>query len=103
RVSMEYLLALRGDPASQSSLLSTSIQTAMLMRRVLDADTPAAPVSGVYGSKVFVSTDDLDVTNRLFFNLRDAEGQNDWGQADAQRHPGGSLANLRRSNLPDER
>ena len=103
RVSMEYLLALRGDPASQSSLLSTSIQTAMLMRRVLDADTPAAPVSGVYGSKVFVFTDDLDVTNRLFFNLRDAEGQNDWGQADAQRHPGGSLANLRRSNLPDER
>jgi ATP-dependent helicase Lhr and Lhr-like helicase len=103
RVSMEYLLALRGDPASQASLLSSSIQTAMLMRRVLDANTPTAPVSGVYGSKVFVFTDDLDVTNRLFFNLRDAEGQNDRGQADSQRHPGGSLANLRRSNLPDER
>jgi len=33
---MEYLVALRGDPVSGASLLSTTIQTAMLMRRVLD-------------------------------------------------------------------
>jgi len=33
----EYFMALRGDPASQTSLLSTTIQTAMLMRRMLDS------------------------------------------------------------------
>ena len=32
----EYLLALRGDPVSQTALLSTTIQSAMLTRRVLD-------------------------------------------------------------------
>ncbi len=104
RVGMEYLVALRGDPASQSSLLSTSIQTAMLMRRTLDArNNNTAPKSEVYGSKEFVFTDDLDVTNRMFYNLRDAEGQNSGGQPDVQRHPSGSLANLRSPQGPDER
>lgn len=104
RVGMEYLVALRGDPASQSSLLSTSIQTAMLMRRTLDAtNTNTARISEVYGSKEFVFTDDLDVTNRMFYNLRDAEGQDSWGNRDLQRHPNGSLANLRNPQLPDER
>ena len=32
----EYLLALRGDPVSRSSLLSTSIQAALLASRILD-------------------------------------------------------------------
>lgn len=104
RVGMEYLVALRGDPASQSSLLSTSIQTAMLMRRTLDTtNNNTAPVSGVYGSKEFVFTDDLDVTNRMYYNLRDAEGQDSWGRPDLQRHPNGSLANLRNPQLQDER
>lgn len=104
RVGMEYLVALRGDPASQSSLLSTSIQTAMLMRRTLDdTSSNTARVSEVYGSKEFVFTDDLDVTNRMFYNLRDAEGQDSWGSPDLQRHPNGSLANLRDPRLPDER
>lgn len=104
RVGMEYLVALRGDPASQSSLLSTSIQTAMLMRRTLDAtNSNTALKSEVYGSKEFVFTDDLDVTNRMFYNLRDAEGQDSWGRPDLQRHPNGSLANLRNPQLPDER
>jgi hypothetical protein len=104
RVGMEYLIALRGDPASQSSLLSTSIQTAMLMRRTLDArNNNTAIDSEVYGSKEFVFTDDLDVTNRMFYNLRDAEGQNSWGLPDLSKHPGGSLANLRNSQLPEER
>lgn len=104
RVGMEYLVALRGDPASQSSLLSTSIQTAMLMRRTLDArNSNTAPQSEVYGSKEFVFTDDLDVTNRMFYNLRDAEGQNSWGRPDVQNHPNGSLANLRNPQAPDER
>ncbi len=104
RVGMEYLIALRGDPASQSSLLSTSIQTAMLMRRTLDAmNNNTAIDSQVYGSKEFVFTDDLDVTNRMFYNLRDAEGLNSWGFPDLNKHPGGSLANLRSSQLPEER
>lgn len=104
RVGMEYLVALRGDPASQSSLLSTSIQTAMLMRRTLDPrNNNTALISDVYGSKEFVFTDDLDVTNRMFYNLRDAEGQDSWGRPDLQRHPNGSLANLRSPQLPDER
>ena len=104
RVGMEYLVALRGDPASQSSLLSTSIQTAMLMRRTLDArNNNTAPKSEVYGSKEFVFTDDLDVTNRMFYNLRDAEGQDSWGRPDVKKHPNGSLANLRNPQAPDER
>ncbi len=104
RVGMEYLVALRGDPASQSSLLSTSIQTAMLMRRTLDArNNNTAPQSEVYGSREFVFTDDLDVTNRLFYKLRDAEGQNGWGQPDRKNHPTGSLANLRNPQRPDVR
>lgn len=94
---MEYLLAVRGDPVSGASLLSTTIQTAMLMRRVLDTtDSPTS--NGFFGKKLFVFTDDLDATNRLYFNLLDAEGQNSWGKLDPARHPTGSLANLRSPN-----
>lgn len=94
---VEYQLALRGDPVSGASLLSTSIQTAMLLRRILD---PAfqPPSNGAYGSRVFLFTDDLDVTNRLFYNLRNAEGLNLWGQPDPRRLP---LASLRRSDVLD--
>ena len=102
----EYLAAVRGDPASGVSLLSTTIQTAMLWRRVLDAnpvgvlgEANAAP--RLFGRKVFVFTDDLDVTNRLYFDLVDAEGMNSRGQPDRQRHPQGSLATLRRGDLPE--
>jgi hypothetical protein len=95
----EYLIALRGDPASGTALLSTTIQTSMLLRRVLDrADRP---VSGdAYGSKLFVFTDDLDVTNRLLHFLRNAEGQKDRGTPDPTWHPDGSLANLRHTSKP---
>lgn len=64
----EYGLVLRGDPASGAALLSTSIQTVMLGARLLDREP------GVFGASAFVFTDDLDVTNRLFDDLRDAEG-----------------------------
>src|SRR5207248_889905 len=66
-------LALRGDPVASTSLLSTSIQTAMLLRRILDPAN-ANPSRGLYGKRVFLFTDDLDVTNRLYNNLQDAEG-----------------------------
>ena len=91
---MEYQLILRGDPVSGTSLLSTSIQTAMLLRRVLDPAT--IPVSqGLYGSRIFAFTDDLDVTNRLFHNLLDAEGRDSWGRPLPNRPP---LAGLRVHN-----
>jgi ATP-dependent Lhr-like helicase len=54
----EYLLALRGDPVSQTALLSTTIQATMLSRRVLD-HTVERKSRGVWGSKTFVFTDDL--------------------------------------------
>ena len=66
----EYSVVVRGDPVSGASLLSTTIQTAMLTGRLLDRPGSA----GLYGSSGFVFTDDLDVTNRLYDDLRDAEG-----------------------------
>lgn len=76
----EHLLALRSDPVSNGSTLSTTIQTAMLIPRILDpvgaaAEGGGGPSGGLYGSRTFVFTDDLDVTNRLYYNLLDAEGQ----------------------------
>lgn len=72
----EYLLALRGDAVSQSSLLSTTIQSTMLTHRMLDSQNGRGKniSKGVYGSKSFVFTDDLDVINRLYDQLLDAEG-----------------------------
>ena len=68
----EYLMVLRGDPVSQTALLSTTIQATMLLERTLD-DTPSR--SGqTWGSKTFVFADDLDVVNRLFGQIADAEG-----------------------------
>ena len=90
----EYLLALRGDPVSGTSLLSTTIQTSMLLRRILDVRA-----GGVYGSRLFTFTDDLDVTNRLYFQLLDAEGRNSWGRFDPGGH--GALAALRASTQPE--
>lgn len=69
----EYLIAARTDPTSTASVLSTTIQSTMLVARILD--TPGSRTSAnAYGSKVFVFTDDLDVTNRLFYDTLDAEG-----------------------------
>lgn len=99
RRGAEYMLAVRSDPASGVSVLSTTIQAAMLMRRIQDTTRNGAS-KGLYGTREFVFTDDLDVTNRLFFNLRDAEGQDSWGRRNQQR-PDGSLANLRDSARTD--
>jgi ATP-dependent Lhr-like helicase len=88
-VSREYGIVLRGDPISGASLLSTTIQTAMLLGRVLD-NAPS-----IYGSVAFAFTDNLDVINRLYDNLRDAEGVTPRGR------PGGAiLADLRSPQAP---
>lgn len=91
---MEYLVALRGDPLSGASLLSTTIQTSMLLRRCLDREQ-----GGVYGSRLFVFTDDLDVTNRLYFDLLDAEGRDSWGRPNPRGN--GPLAALRSSTMSE--
>lgn len=92
----EYQILLRGDPASRASLLSTTIQTSMLLPRLLDPPG-ATNTSGSFGRRAFLFTDDLDVTNRLFDDLRDAEAFTIFGKPDPQRLP---LANIRRGD-PD--
>jgi ATP-dependent helicase Lhr and Lhr-like helicase len=89
----EYLLALRGDPVSQTALLSTTIQAGMLTRRVLDSHLTRKS-RGVWGCKTFMFTDDLDVNNRLFSGVADAEG---WKLRGGNLWPGpsGPLAELR--------
>ena len=89
----EYQVLLRGDPVSQAALLSTSIQAAFLLTRLLDPPGSAKSDRRV-GERLFVFTDDLDVTNRLFDDLRDAERPSPprWEQASTRRPP---LAALR--------
>lgn len=97
---MEYLVALRGDPSSGVSLLSTTIQASMLLGRALD---PRQGVSSdTYGKRVFIFTDDLDITNRLYYDLLDAEGYDAFGNPrTSSDRPNGALANLRSSIHPD--
>ncbi|MFB8073563.1 protein DpdJ [Streptomyces californicus] len=89
----EYMIAMRSDPTSGASVLSTTIQTAMLLPRILDE--PASRISkGLLGTKAFVFTDDLDVTNRLYSYLLDAEGQRyEKGRTEQFKPP---LASMRR-------
>ena len=92
----EYMLALRGDPVSQTSLLSTTIQASMLTRRILDNRDKVS--RGTWGEKCFVFTDDLDVNNRLYHQLADAEGwKTSWRGLIPSREP---LACLRGPNFP---
>jgi len=101
----EYLIALRSDPTSGASVLSTTIQASMLLPRTQDA--PGRRISeGLLGTKAFVFTDDLDVTNRLYGYLLDAEGQKYFnGKAEHKKAPlasmrvpaGGDLVNQRRA------
>jgi hypothetical protein len=98
----EYMLALRGDPVSQTALLSTTIQTLMLSARLLD---PPGTFDGktmpFFGWRAFAFTDQLDATNRLFKDLLDAEGRYPNGGApNLNKHPDGGLARLRRGNVP---
>ncbi|MYZ42458.1 protein DpdJ [Schauerella aestuarii] len=94
----EYMLALRGDPVSRAALLSTTIQASMALQRCLDpkADKPGDSVScGTFGQRTFVFTDNLDVINRLYFDLLSAEGRNSYGDPDIRNAPNGGLAILR--------
>ncbi|MEU0166837.1 protein DpdJ [Streptomyces iakyrus] len=92
----QYALALRGDPVSGASLLSTSIQTAMLHGRMLDLDHNRY----LHGSTGFLFTDDLDVTNRFYNDLRDAEGGQD--RTGRRRNPQKVVLAGLRSSVRDE-
>lgn len=99
----EYMLALRGDPVSQAALLSTSIQALMLASRLLDRREQFGKDRRAFaGWRSFAFTDQLDATNRLFYDLRDAEGLTPQGYPATQRAPDGGLAHLRRGS-PDLR
>ncbi|MFC1482245.1 protein DpdJ [Myxococcota bacterium] len=80
----EYQLLLRADPTGMTSVLSTSIQTGMLLARMADRQQEGA---SRFGSRVFMFTDDLDVTNRLFDDLRDAESLDFFGRPRPNREP----------------
>ena len=69
----EYLLALRGDAVSQTALLSTTIQSSMLAAR-LQEPRENGKSHGAWGAKTFVFCDNLDLVNRLYYQLYDAEG-----------------------------
>ena len=78
--SMEYNLAVKGDPASGGSLLATSIQCGMLLSRLLTPrhllpapEGTALKPEAFYGRKVFGFTDNLDVVNRWLSDMVDAE------------------------------
>ncbi|WP_329106896.1 protein DpdJ [Micromonospora sp. NBC_01699] len=87
----EYQVVLRGDPGAQTALLSTTIQSLMLIRRVLD---PRPTTIGAYGSRVFAFCDNLDLVNRLYRQVLDAEGFDEFGRRKAN---GYALADLRMS------
>jgi hypothetical protein len=102
----EYMIALRGDPVSRAALLSSTIQTTMLLERCLDPKTAKLSDSvskGAFGQRTFVFTDDLDVTNRLYFGLLSAEGRSSNGGPDMRNAPNGGLAVLRRSGPSSSR
>lgn len=69
---MEYNIVLRGDPFSTASLLSTSVQTSMLLGRMLDPIHKDIS-KGAFGPKLFGFTDKLDVINRWYHIEIDAE------------------------------
>lgn len=84
----EYQLVLRGDPSSQASLLSTSVQTVMLLARMLDPLNNQQLSGARLPPKLFAFTDNLDVTNRFYHTLRDAENfQRNTGNRQTDKFP----------------
>jgi hypothetical protein len=77
-VDVEYNVVVQGNPAAGASLLATSIQTAMLVPRLLTPRlAPRGASAGLenvfFGRKVFGFTDKLDGVNRWLSDLTDAE------------------------------
>lgn len=92
---IEYNVVVRGDPVAGTSLLSTSVQTVMLLGRILDplpGRGSLSPSGGAIGHKVFAFTDKLDVINRWYHTEQDAETTKILSQ----------YRSLRESRLPSE-
>jgi hypothetical protein len=73
---LEYNVVLKGDPVSGTTLLSTSVRTAMLICRILDplqAGAEEGVSGGAYGQRVFAFSDKLDVINRWYHIEREVE------------------------------
>lgn len=95
----EYLVALRHNPHGNTGTLSTTIQAAMALSRALDPMTgnpfsPPIDSGGIFGSRLFAFTDKLDSTNRLYWDLLDADGWAWPGEAKRGANPL-TLAHLR--------
>jgi hypothetical protein len=69
---IEYNLVLKGDPLSGTTLLSTSVRTAMLLCRVLDPARDGVS-RGAYGKRAFAFSDKLDVINRWYHIEKEVE------------------------------
>ncbi|MER5265093.1 protein DpdJ [Actinosynnema sp. NPDC002837] len=98
----EYLVALHHNPHSETGTMSASIQAAMVLARSLDpmSGDPVEPPpdsEGVFGKRLFAFTDRLDSTNRLYWDLLDAEGWR-WPNQRENRHRPLTLAHLRSQN-----
>lgn len=70
----EYILAARHYLESKKSPLSSAIQLAMLLSRMLDPNDRTVKSQGLFGKKLFVFGDKHDVVNRLYYSLASAEG-----------------------------
>ena len=91
RKGTEYLLAVKGDPVSQTALLSTTIQLAMVVSRMLDRLNDPTSM-GFYGQKIFAFTTILMLPTD-FTPTSDVEGRDRFGN---QRAEIDTLAFLRR-------
>lgn len=94
----EYIVAARHYLESKRSPLSSAIQMAMLLSRMLDQRSPKNVSTGFYGSRLFAFADKLDVINRLFFGLSDAEGSTNAKGVSVSADDPRSLATLRGKN-----
>jgi len=90
----EYILAARHYLESKKSPLSSAIQLAMLLSRMLDPNNKTVKSQGLFGKKLFVFGDKHDVVNRLYFSLASAEGYQVPNGESSRRTPK-SLATLR--------
>jgi hypothetical protein len=74
----EYSMAIRHDPTQGHGVLSLTLQTAILMGRVLDANPQglqrAVNSLGMFGKRSFIFGDKLDVINRMYWDLMKIEG-----------------------------
>ncbi|MBC8549883.1 MAG: DEAD/DEAH box helicase, partial [Candidatus Brocadiales bacterium] len=72
--SLEYNIVAKGDIASGTTLLSSSVRTVMLLGRTLDPlDTNPTISRGAWGQRIFAFSDKLDSINRWYHILKEVE------------------------------